>query len=121
MKNKFITKKHIIKSFIILVALIGFIYITFKVFNNEIMKFDIANYEFISNHLISKYVTPIALVITNIGSALALGSVALISLIIIKNKKIGICICCNLALITILNLVLKNIAYLDIVFLRVIQ
>ncbi|MBE6155037.1 MAG: phosphatase PAP2 family protein [Firmicutes bacterium] len=109
MKNKLISKKIIIKSFIILIALIGFIYITFKVFNNEIMKFDIASYEFISDHLISRYVTPIALVITNMGSALALVSVALILLFVLKNKKIGVCICFNLALITIINLILKNI------------
>ena len=90
-------------------TVIGFIYITFKVFNNDIMKFDIYSYNIFSNYLISRYITPIALVITNIGSALALVSVAIVLLFVLKNKKIGICICVNLALITILNLILKNI------------
>ena len=53
--------------------------------------------------------TNVLKIITNLGSAVALITITILSLIILKNKKIGLCITINLALSTILNLLLKNI------------
>ncbi len=98
-----------LKWIILFLCVIGFIYLAENVFHNEIMKADIIGYQFISNYLISDFATPIAKLITNFGGAICLITTALILLIIIRNKKIGILICANLVITTGLNLLLKNI------------
>ncbi len=51
----------------------------------------------------------IAKFITNFGGAICLIIISILSLIIVKNKKIGVAINLNLAIQTVLNFVLKNI------------
>ena len=53
--------------------------------------------------------TPIAKVITNLGSAVFLIALTIILIIVIKNKKIGLSIFLNLSFVTILNQLLKRI------------
>lgn len=98
-----------LKWIVLFFCMIIFLAIAEDVFEKEIMKLDTIGYYFISTYLISNVVTPIAKFITNLGGSFTLISIALILLVCIKNKKIGICICGNLPIITGLNLLLKNI------------
>ena len=98
-----------LKWIILFIAIIAFLAITENVWNKEMMVIDIEGYKVISTILISDFMTPIAKVITNFGGAIALSLIAIISLITIKNKKIGLSICLNLIIATALNILLKNI------------
>ncbi len=98
-----------LKWIILFITIIAFLAIAENVWNKEIMIIDIVGYKIISNILISDFVTPIAKVITNFGGAICLSLIAIISLITIKDKKIGLSICLNLIIATALNLLLKNI------------
>ena len=107
-KIKEFIKKNL-KWIILFITMIGFLALAEDVFNKEIMKGDIIGYKFISSYLISDCATPIAKFITNFGDSICLISLTLILFFIIKNRKIGIAIASNLVLVTILNVLLKNI------------
>lgn len=110
MKEKI--KEYIVKNLkwiILFICLVGFLYLAEDVFNKEIMKGDIIGYKIISTFLISDFMTPIAKVITNLGSAVFLIALTIILIIVIKNKKIGLSIFLNLSFVTILNQLLKRI------------
>lgn len=110
MKEK--VKEFIVKNLkwiILFICLIGFLTIAEDVFNKEIMNGDIVGYKLISTFLISDFATPIAKFITNFGGAIFLAVLTIILFILIKNKKIGASIFANLAIITALNQLLKNI------------
>lgn len=110
MKEK--VKEFIVKNLkwiILFICLIGFLSIAEDVFNKEIMNGDIVGYKLISTFLISDFATPIAKFITNFGGAIFLAVLTIILFILIKNKKIGASIFANLAIITALNQLLKNI------------
>lgn len=97
------------KWIILFICLIGFLALAEDVFNQEIMKGDIIGYTLISMFLISDFATPIAKFITNFGGPIFLSTVCIILFIIIKNKKIGLSIIMNIAIVTILNQLLKRI------------
>ena len=105
--KEYIVKK--LKWIILFICLVGFLALAEDVFNKEIMKGDIIGYKIISTFLISDFVTPIAKVITNLGSAVFLIALTIILIIVIKNKKIGLSIFLNLSFVTILNQLLKRI------------
>ncbi len=110
MKEK--VKDFIIKNLkwiILFICLVGFLAIAEDVFHKEIMMKDIIGYKLVSTFLISDFATPIAKFITNFGGAIFLIIVTIILFILIKNKKIGFSIISNLAVVTILNQLLKNI------------
>ena len=110
MKEKI--KEYIVKNLkwiILFICLVGFLDLAEDVFNKEIMKGDIIGYKIISTFLISDFITPIAKVITNLGSAVFLIALTIILIIVIKNKKIGLSIFLNLSFVTILNQLLKRI------------
>ena len=110
MKEKI--KEYIIKNLkwiILFICLVGFLDLAEDVFNKEIMKGDIIGYKIISTFLISDFMTPIAKVITNLGSAVFLIALTIILIIVIKNKKIGLSIFLNMSFVTILNQLLKRI------------
>lgn len=113
MKQKIGKIKQFIRSktkwIILFICLIIFLAIAEDVFGKEIMTADIVGYNIISTYLISDFVTPIAKYITVFGGATALISLSIIFLIVFKNKKLGLSISINLIIITILNLLLKNI------------
>lgn len=100
---------RIIKWVLLFITVVIFIAITEDVYDKEIMSADIVGYKFISTYLISNFATPIAKLVTNLGGALVLLTITLVILIVLKNKKIGISIASNLAISTVLNVVLKNI------------
>lgn len=104
-------KKLVVKNLklvILFICLIIFLKIAEDVFTKEIMIADYVGYNIISN-LISDKITSIAKIITNLGGAFALIAISIASIIFIKNKKIGFSISINLVIVTILNLLLKNI------------
>lgn len=105
-------KGFIIKNWkwiILFICIVGFLALAEDVFNKEIMNGDIIGFKFISTYLISDFATPIAKFITNFGGATFLILTAVILLIVIKNKKIGISIISNLGIIAVLNLLLKRV------------
>lgn len=105
--KEFIVKN--LKWIVLFICLIGFFSLAEDVFNNEIMNGDIVGYKLVSTFLISDFATPIAKFITNFGGAIILIGLAFMLLIFIKNKKIGVSIISNLAIITLLNQLLKRI------------
>lgn len=105
--KKFIVKN--LKWIVLFICLIGFFSLAEDVFNKEIMNGDIVGYKLVSTFLISDFATPIAKFITNFGGAIILIGLAFTLFIFIKNKKIGVSIISNLAIITVLNQLLKRI------------
>ena len=105
--KKFIVKN--LKWIVLFICLIGFLALAEDVFNKEIMNGDIVGYKLVSTFLISDFATPIAKFITNFGGAIILIGLAFMLFIFIKNKKIGVSIISNLAIITLLNQLLKRI------------
>ncbi len=79
------------------------------VFEREIMRCDIIAHEFFINTLRNDKLTKFMKIITDFGSARYLIVISLLSFLVIKNKRKSFGILFNLLLITILNLVLKNI------------
>ena len=105
---KELIKKNL-KWIILFICLIGFLALAEDVFNQEIMKCDVIGYTLISIFLITDFATPIAKFITNFGGPIFLSTICIILFIIIKNKKIGLSIIMNIAIIAILNQLLKKI------------
>lgn len=70
--------------------------------------FDTAVYNFVIKAMCEP-VTAIAKIITNFGGAVVLIALCLIALIFIKNKKYGVAMTVNLAVVTLINLIIKNI------------
>ena len=104
-------KKLGIKNFkwiILFILLLIVLAIIEDVFDKEIMKLDIMGYGLISS-LINPSVTPIAIIITNLGGAIAVILLTVIFCILINNKKISFTILLNVVIATILNILLKNI------------
>ena len=92
----------------IIYTIINSLAIIEDVFDKEIMKLDIMGYGLISS-LINPSVTPIAIIITNLGGAIAVILLTVIFCILINNKKISFTILLNVVIATILNILLKNI------------
>ena len=110
MKNK--TKDFFIKNLkwiILFITIIIFAAIVEDVFDQEIMTADVMGYKFISKYLISDVLTPFAIIITNLGSAITLITTTVILLIFVKDKKIGLTVSLNLIIVSILNVIFKNI------------
>ena len=101
--------KKYFKWIAIIICVIGFLLLAEDVFHKEIMKWDIVGYKLISNFLIGNTATPIVKWITQLGGAIFLITLTIILILFIKNKKIGITIFSNLAIVTVLNQILKRI------------
>lgn len=97
------------KWFILFICVIGLIFLIEDVMDSDIMMFDAKWYRFISLHLISDVMTPIAKFVTNFGGAYWLIGFSLFLFVIIKNRKIGISILLNLSIATLTNYTLKQI------------
>ena len=106
-ENKERIKK--IKWVVLFICLICFLAIAEDVLEDEIFNADISFYNFLSEHVISDSLTPIVKVITNFGGIVCLVILAILSFVIIKNKKIGLAIIGNLGISAILNYILKII------------
>ena len=105
--KRFIVKN--LKWIILFICLIGFLALAEDVYNKEIMNGDIIGYKIVSTFLISDFTIPIAKFITNFGGTIVLIVLTIVLVILIKNRKIGLSIFTNLAIITILNQLLKRI------------
>ena len=108
MQIKQFLKKNL-RWIILFICLILFLDIAEDVLEKEIMQKDIIGYNLISKYLISDFATPIAKIITQLGSSLFLIFLAIILFIAIKDRKIGICIWINLGVSALLNQILKHI------------
>ena len=104
-----LNKSQIIKVILLFISVVLFLLITENVYDKEIMSADIAGYNFLSTHVISDFATPIAKVVTNLGGAPISIAITIILLIVLKNRKMSLSIALNLIIITLLNLLLKNI------------
>ena len=105
-------KKWLKKNYyllIIFISVIIFLIMLWNVASVGIMKEDKIIYEFISKHFMNDISTNIFKIITNLGSALFIICLTIILVIFIKDKKVKFIIPINLVIITILNLILKNI------------
>lgn len=98
-----------LKWIVLIISLLFFLIITIKVFHKPAIGIDNIFYKFISENIISDSVTPIVKMITRLGGATILISLTIMSLIFIRNKKIGLCIVVNLCLASLLNVIMKNI------------
>lgn len=98
-----------LKWIILFICLIGFLSLAEDVFHKEIMNGDIIGYKIVSTFLISDFATPIAKFITNFGGAIFLIILTILLLVVLKNKKVGLSICINLVVVTILNQLLKRL------------
>lgn len=97
------------KFIILLICIIIFLAIIEDVFEKETMTIDLIIYEIIVKNMRTDMLTSIFKIITNLGGAYCLIIIAILSAVFIKDKKIAISVPINLIIITILNLVLKNI------------
>ena len=99
MKEKIIefTKKKL-KWIVLFICIIAFLEVLIRVYGTDVMKRDIYGYRFISR-FISDKITPFAIVITQFGSATLLIIIACVLFLAIKDKKIGLSIFLNLALV----------------------
>lgn len=109
-KDVLIKNKKYIIIFILLIILID---ITSDIFSDEIVYFDNIFYNLLVKDLRFKNIHTFMIIITTFGSAPILIGISLLSIILIKNKKIGISICSNLLFITLLNVIFKNIIQRD--------
>lgn len=105
--NKLIGKHF--KLMMLVLCLIIFFILVIKVFNDSVIRSDIFGYNIISNYLISDSRTPFIKLVTNLGGTLCLIILTILSFLLFKNKRIGISVTINLIIITLLNIVLKNI------------
>ena len=98
-----------LKWIILFICIIGFLEIAEEVFAKGLMKRDIIGYELVNRYLISDFATPIAVFITQFGSAMGLLVLATIASVLIRNEKIGVTIYLNLLCVGALNQLLKYI------------
>lgn len=97
------------KLIILLICVIIFVAIIEDIFEKETMIIDLVIYKIIVQNMRTNILTSIFKVITNLGGAYCLITIAILSAIFIKDKKIAFSIPLNLIIITGLNLLLKNI------------
>lgn len=98
-----------LKWLIVFICVIILLAIIEDIFEKETIEMDTALYKIIVLNLRSEPLTAIMKVITALGGSYVLIGLTMLSFIVIKNKKIGTLITSNLAVITLLNIILKNI------------
>ncbi len=94
---------------ILFISVISFLFLAEDVLDLDIMVFDERGYNFISTHLISNIMTPIAKFITNFGGVYWLLGLTAVLFLVIKNKKMGTSIVLNLGIAGVINFILKQI------------
>lgn len=100
--------KKYLKWIICILSFIGFTILSILVLTKKDIYLDSITYKFISKY-ISDDLTNVVKYLTYIGSAVTVISITLFTLIIFKNKRYSIYMALNLILITILQIILKNI------------
>lgn len=107
-KIKEFTTKNL-KWIILFICMIGFLELAEDVFHQEIMRGDTIAYNIIVENLRNDVLTPIMKFITNIGGTITIIIVTILPILLMKNKKIGLCVIANTVIATALNILLKNI------------
>lgn len=100
--------KKYLKWIICILSLLIFIILSILVLNKKDIYLDSIVYKSISKY-ISNDLTSVIKYLTYFGSALVVISITLFTLIFVKNKKYSFYMALNLIIITILQLILKNI------------
>lgn len=95
--------------FIIGIFLLGFILVAILVLNGNMVTIDYKCYLLIHKYIINDFMTCIFKLITFLGGTIWLISVIIICLLLIKDKKIGISVGCNIFLVYLLNILLKSV------------
>lgn len=106
MKLKNIRNKRWI---IVTICMIIFLILAISIIKAESIAIDEIGYNIISKYLISDFMTPIVVIVTQLASPLFLIILTIALIILIKNIKIREYICANLIISTVLNFGLKNI------------
>ncbi len=101
--------QKIYKWIILFIGILIFIWILKNVFAKESLQIDNTVHEFIVVNLRQEQLTVVMKAITNFGEPYFLILITLLSVIFIKDKKIGMWITLNLAISAGLNVILKNI------------
>lgn len=97
------------KIIILVICLIIFLGILEDVFEEETMRIDTIIYKIVVQNMRNDNLTNIFKIITNLGSAYSLIFIAIMSFLVIKDKRISISISVNLMISTLLNFGLKNL------------
>lgn len=105
--KKILNKNY--KWIILFLCVVLFLAILQNIFYDEQLVLDSIFYNLVVQNMRAPTLTTILIIITNLGSAITLISLTILSIILIKNKKIGLCISLNLIISTLLNVILKNI------------
>lgn len=98
-----------LKWIILFICTILFLSILENLFETEKLKMDILIYQIVVENMRIDILTSLFKIITNLGGAYFLIAIAVISLVIVKRKRVGLLITLNLGIATVLNLVIKNI------------
>ena len=102
-------KNSIIKLIIFILLMILFINLIVLIKMNKVIKFDELVYEVFSKHIISNRLTAIVNFITNLGGVIYFIIIAIASLILIKNKKIGFGMSLSIGLSALINKIVKHL------------
>ena len=78
-------------------------------FTKEVMQIDNIGYGFISEYIISNKLTPFIKININFGGAIVICVHTVLSVIFIKNRKMGFSVLVNLCSVSLLNIILKMI------------
>lgn len=103
------SKEKTFKIVSFFMLLILFIILIILIKTNNTLNFDMAVYKFIATNIISEKITPAVKVITNLGGVLYFIFIAIGSLIIVKNRKIGLAVSLSIGLSALVNFIAKNI------------
>ena len=106
MKLKNIRNKRWI---IVTICMTIFLILAISIIKTESIVIDEMGYNLISKYLISDFMTPIVIIVTQLASPLFLVIITIVLIILIKHNKIREYICANLIISTVLNFGLKNI------------
>lgn len=104
---RFIKKNYIYIIFVI--CMILFLSLVEDVYEKELINIDVLAYEFFIERIRTTTLTSFMTFMTQFGSATILIILVFILFLLIKDKKISLCIAGNLILITLINRVLKFI------------
>lgn len=97
------------KFFFVVICLGMLISLIVAILNNSIVSLDTTVYNLISQYLINDSITPIIKFITNFGGTIVLITIAICSFFVFNDKKISLCLCLDLLIIKILNIIIKLI------------
>lgn len=100
--------KRNLRWILLILSTILVIIIIENLFQNEIGRFDNAVYQAIAQ-IIREPITSVLKVITNIGGAICVVAICILTLLVLQEKRYGIYMTFNLLIITISNFFLKNI------------